>query len=200
MLNLRRSHKEPSMLLSHRIRSLAAALATLAGMLCGAAQAAVLHLSTSGDAAFVCTAIVARNDATLVPAEPLQDRIAEGDSKYFDLGPLRFDQDDPSPDFRAITLRCWLREPTEYGTVVGNNERSYSITLRRIDQLWLIADPSTGAYSFHPPRDDTVLSFELEATGDPQRAIRIVGASLNQLHNGRIVYNLSAAPYLFTRN
>ncbi len=127
-------------------------------------------------------------------------RSDKDDSKYFDLGPLRVGQYDLSPDFSALILTCWVRTPTEYGEAVDNTERSHTLILARTDPLWLAVNPSTGAHSIELPRDDTVLSFELAATSDPQRPLRIVGASLNRLDNGRLVYNLGTAQYLFTRS
>ena len=124
------------MLVSLRSMPLAAAtLATVAGTLCGTAQAAVLALSTAGDDTFVCRAIVSRNDGFLATAAPLKQRIAGKERKYFELGPLEVGDDDVSPNFRRLTLQCWMHDPLDFSTDVPNGARSYSIALNRDDAI-----------------------------------------------------------------
>ena len=185
------------MLVSLRSMPLAAAtLATVAGTLGGTAQAAVLALSTAGDDTFVCRAIVSRNDGFLATAAPLKQRIAGKERKYFELGPLEVGDDDVSPNFRRLTLQCWMHDPLDFSTDVPNGARSYSIALNHDDALWVAFDAAHQTTSIQLPRDGTVVHFKLARTGSALHAIRIVSASLIEEHNDRLHYELGGAPYL----
>ena len=185
------------MLEFRRSRTLVAALATLAGMLCGAAQAAMLSLSASGEEAFVCAAHLKHRDGRIVAATPTIQRITAGASKDFDLGPLPPGESGLSPNFGQLVLECWGHEPTDQKTLTKG--RSYSIVLNRDELLWLTFDESSNSPSLEPPRDHTVVHFTLASTGHERYGIRIIEASVTRADGSRLDYDLGGAPYLFTR-
>ncbi len=146
-------------------------------MLAGTAHGAGLSLRASGESAYLCTTVVERAHGAPVESNPARQRVDSHEATTLHIGDLPPGLNNNSPQFRKLTLRCWLRGPEEFGTEPDEGEASYSIDLRHDASLWDLG-PANGVHDYWPPHDGRMVRFTLEPTGDPQRPIHISAASV----------------------
>ena len=143
--------------------------------LTGSAHGAGLSLIASGDEAYLCHTIIERAYGATMYSKPV--RVDSHEPVAFYIGPLPPGEHGNSPQFRRLTLRCWLRSPTDFEVGLGYDEASYSISLDRDSALWQLGAAS-GAHDYWLPHDRRMVRFTLQRTGNPAAPLHIASASV----------------------
>ena len=160
----------PQFICRSRPLALAVALA-----LTGSAHGAGLSLIASGNEAYLCHTIIERAYGAPMVSKP--ERIDSHEPVAFYIGSLPPGEHGDSPQFRRLTLRCWLRAPTEFEVGLGDGEASYSISFDRESPLWDLG-AANGVHDYWPPHDRRMVRFTLQRTDNPAAPLHIASASV----------------------
>ena len=142
-----------------------------------AAHAAWLALTTHGNDVHFCSVSLTQRDGREVPSRTPRQWVSHM-PVLFDLGELPAGVNGDSPEFGALTVRCWVAARDWQGNEPHAGQASYSLTLGRHDGSWDTLDPRDNRVAREYPRDGRHVSLILKRSGHDLRPIKITRASL----------------------
>ncbi len=145
-----------------------------------AAEAAAIELYSSGHETLLCRVeYTSRRGGHFVAYPGWRWVLSLGETRY-ELGSLYAAPDGDSPQFHSLTLRCVRRDQMIVGETPSPDEASYSLELKRLDPVWMVPILGAGDWTRQLPRNGTVVSFVLGATGLPREPLRILQMSMSE--------------------
>ena len=174
--------------------------AALACALSGGVHAAAIELRSVGAEVLLCRVEHRCAHGNAFVATPAWQWVVGFMSVRFELGAQVEAVGDDSPSLASLTLRCVRRASMAVGELPQPDEPSYSIELDRFDPLWRVPAPGLEQWTSQLPRDTTVVTFWLGASGSPLRPLRIVDAMIRGEHvwpGWAIRYQLGEHDYRF---
>ena len=145
-----------------------------------AAEATAIELRSSGHEALLCRVeCTNRRGGHFVAYPGWRWVLSLGETRY-ELGWLYAAQDGDSPQFHSLTLRCVRRDRMILGETPSADEASYSLELQRLDPVWVVPILGPWPWTRQLPRNGTVVSFLLGATGLPREPLRILQMSISE--------------------